>query len=155
MRLIPLLDEVAWIASILNRQHPSAEAAAKVVIKEVAELLWLRDWYVLTVTWTEDVDGVPQVRVVVFGPYASEAEARQHAGDFKSPEFRVGVLPMRGLGKPEERPGGGFGYCCADGCGHPAWAHQAAGIRRGKCVMCKACKAYVASKPKTRRRKPG
>lgn len=149
MRLTPRADEVAHVAAILDAEHASAMAAAKVVIKEVAEMLWLRDWYLLAAAWIEEDGG----HTVFFGPYSSEAEARSWAGTFGKDGWMLQVLPMRGLGKPEERKSGGFGYCCTDGCGHPPWAHLFSGSSRGKCLICKTCDSFESSKPKGKPRR--
>lgn len=143
MRLIPRGDEVAEVVALLEADgYDSAEALAKDIIKTVVDFLWFREWHLLVI-----VSGEHQL---VFGPYASEAEAVAHGKLGANATTKFGTVKTRILAMPEERAGGGFGYCVVEGCGHPAYGHSMAGTSRGKCVLCDNCPAYEQVKKKPR-----
>jgi hypothetical protein len=149
VKLVPRGDEVAEIVAIMERDYPTGEAMAKDIIKQVADFLWFRTWYVLVI----------RKRNAAFGPFASEAEAHEFGRKFQgiivpSDPEDWGVAPVIGLGGTvEERQGGGFGYCCTEACGHPAWAHSMVGPSRGSCVLSSCnCGRYEQAKAKPKPR---
>ncbi|WP_326554697.1 hypothetical protein [Micromonospora sp. NBC_01813] len=154
MRFTPRKEEIQPVIDLLESEgFDSAEDMAKALIKAVVELLWFRDWYVLGV---KGGGGQP----VAFGPFASEAEARSLGTKLQGVLVPLdpsewGVVQVRGLGgTAEERQGGGFGFCCTEGCGHPAYAHSMSdGPGRGHCILCGrrgACQKYEQAQKGTR-----
>ncbi|MFY1620015.1 hypothetical protein [Micromonospora sp. WMMD736] len=152
MRFTPRKEEVQPVIDLLESDDfDSAEDMAKALIREVVDMLWFRDWYVLGVSTG---DGS-----LAFGPFASEPEAKALGTKWQgsllpSDPARWGVVKVRGLGGTvDERAGGGFGFCTTEGCGHPAYAHSMEGSARGYCVVCGrhgACGKYAQAKPKAR-----
>jgi len=135
VRLIPRGDEVAEVVALLESDgYDSAADLAKDIIKTVVDFLWFREWHLLVIQANEIQ--------LVFGPYASEAEAVAHGKLGANAATKFGTVKTRILAMPEERAGGGFGYCVVEGCGHPGYLHSMAGSSRGKCVLCDNCPEY-------------
>lgn len=154
MRFTPRKEEIERIVSILESDdYDSGESMAKALLLEIVDMLWFRDWWVLASRGSD--------YQVVFGPFASEAEARAVGQKWQGvlmpgDPMGWGVVQVHGLGgTAEERAGGGFGYCSAEDCGHPAYGHSMAGTSRGKCLLCKGCSKYeqqVKGKRATRKK---
>ncbi|MDH6462090.1 hypothetical protein M2302_002265 [Micromonospora sp. A200] len=133
MRITPRKDEVAAVVAILESdQYNSADAMAKAVIKEVAELLDMRDWVALTHRFGDGQLGIN------WGPFASESEALKLAGKvgingkFGTVKLHSpGLLLANTVGA--KRPTKDF--CTDIRCMHAAWVHSAVGNSRGACVL--------------------
>ncbi|MFY1686315.1 hypothetical protein [Plantactinospora sp. WMMB782] len=148
MRLTPRGEEVREVVATLESDDfDTPEDMAKALIKQVADLLWFRTWYVL---------GVRRGEGAAFGPFSSEAEAKTYGKKYEGaliPPDDWGVVPVYGMGQVATneaggRPGGGYGYCATDGCGCPAYAHAQEGTSRGKCVVCGVCPKFAQAETK-------
>lgn len=135
MKLTPRADEYKPVIEILESdEYDNAEKMAKAVVKAVAEMLWMRDWYALTHHFDGGTFGVN------WGPFASEAEALSLAEKLGLPEDQfgtvhlasAGVLLANVVGKP-----GAKGYCQTPDCGHPPMTHlmNKNGKQRGACPL--------------------
>lgn len=103
---------------------------AKALIKEVADMLSMRDWVALTHTWAEGQRGLN------WAPFATQAEAEAMAkkvgglgGTFRVVKlFSPGTLLADIQGKKDWN-----GYC--HDCGHAPFTHSIATSARGKCLL--------------------
>lgn len=132
MRLTPRSEEVKAVVAILESdEFDSAQAMAKTLIKEVAEILSMRDWWALAHRFKGDTSGG-----INWGPYASPAEAQKAAekyigaGEFKAVKvYSAGQVEAKAEGKKWK------GYCEVAGCHHAKFLHMADGSSRGKCGL--------------------
>lgn len=141
MRFTPRADEVAAIAAILDQDHASADAAAKAVLKEAAELLTMRDWFAVSHTWANQSSGVN------VGVFASEADAKGLM-DKLAPGGKAMIVKLHSSGQILAQVDGKKGskeHCQDVMCAHPGWSHLASGSTRGACALpnCK-CRAWQA-----------
>ncbi|GGK13044.1 hypothetical protein GCM10010124_01970 [Pilimelia terevasa] len=130
MRITPRKEEVSRVVAILESDgFTDADQMAKALIKEVADILAMRDWYALVHTWNSGERGLN------WAPFASESEALRTAA-------RVGIGGRYGVVKlyspgalvaNHEGKKGWPGYCQT--CGHPPFTHSMAGNARGKCLL--------------------
>jgi hypothetical protein len=134
MRITPRREEVKAIVEILESdQYDSADAMAKALIKEVAELMDLRDWVALTHRFGE------QDRVGInWGPFASDSEATKYAekvginGKFATVKlYSPGILLANATSAKRTIKD----FCTNPACMHASWTHSAVGNGRGKCVL--------------------
>ncbi|WP_372407245.1 hypothetical protein [Streptomyces luteireticuli] len=109
----------------------SADQMAKAVIKEVAEILQMRDWVALVHTWADGHRGLN------FAPFGNSAEAEAFAkrmafgGTGRLVRLHSpGVLLANTTGKK-----GWKGYCLHPECGHAPFTHSAATAARGACQI--------------------
>jgi hypothetical protein len=139
MRLTPRKEEIKEVVATLESdQFDSADAMAKALIKQVADILWMRDWYVLGTKFSED-----STFWLPYGPFASESEAesvfkKYGAGGKYARTVKIyspGRLVAYTTGKQ-----GWPGYCAGCGC-DPSW-HLQDGSSRGKCVQCPDCSKF-------------
>ncbi|MFG1602871.1 hypothetical protein [Actinoplanes sp. NPDC049265] len=142
VRLTPRKEEIDGVKTILESDDfTSADQMAKALIKEVAEMLWMRDWFALVHIGSAGKAGLN------WAPFASPVEALNMAekiaigGRFGTVKlFSPGVLLGNTLGKPNWK-----GFCRAEGCGHAPFLHLSDGNARGACglaSMC-TCKKYT------------
>ncbi|MGC4928048.1 hypothetical protein [Streptomyces sp. DT117] len=132
MRLTPRREEVDRVKALLESpDFSSADQMAKAVIKEVAEILQMRDWVALVHTWAGGHRGLN------FAPFGNETEALSFASKMafggtgrlvrlSSP----GVMLANTDGKK-----GWKGYCLHPECGHAPFTHSAATAARGACQI--------------------
>ena len=132
MRITPRREEIDRVVRILEcDEFTGAEQMAKDLIKEVAEMLWMRDWFALVHLNRDGTKGLN------WAPFSSPIEAFRTAA-------RIGVggrfgtvklySPGRLLANTEGKPGWP-GFCQNDGCGHAPWTHAMVGAGRGRCVL--------------------
>lgn len=121
----------AVVALLESDEFDSAEKMAKALIKSVADMLDMRDWYALTHRTEDEALGIN------WGPYGSESDAFAVAAKVgltgKWSAVRLaspGVLLANVDGKP-----GAKGYCQHPGCGHATFIHLTDGSARGKCPL--------------------
>lgn len=132
MRLTPRKEEIDGVKQILeNDGYDSADQMAKALIKEVAEMLWMRDWFALV-----HINGAGNAGLN-WAPFSSPIEALNLAerigvqGRFGTVKlYSPGVLLANAEGKK-----GWKGYCQDAACGHAPWLHLQAGAGRGKCGL--------------------
>ncbi|MGW6600559.1 hypothetical protein [Streptomyces sp. NPDC055036] len=132
MRLTPRAHEVQRVVDVLeDPSFEGPEQLAKAVIKEVAEIVQMRDLVVLVHTWAGGSKGLNM------GPFGtlSEAEAFAKKMSFGGtgrpvPITSSGVLLANHDGKTSWP-----GYCYEPGCGHAPWTHAIEGASRGKCHL--------------------
>ncbi|ATI18760.1 hypothetical protein SEA_DAUDAU_59 [Streptomyces phage Daudau] len=152
MRITPRAYEVKKIVDILeDPTFDSPEQMAKAVIKEVGDMLQMRDLYVLVHTWDSGHKGLN------FGPFGAVAEAESWAkkvaigGTGKIvPLTSSGIILANAQGKPDGWPG----YCWNPECGHSPNNHAIDGSSRGKChiVTCD-CSKFVKDDPSIKKTK--
>lgn len=135
MRLTPRKEEIKPVIEILESdKYDSAEAMAKALIKEIADILWMRDWYVLGCKFREeDTFALP------YGPFASDSEATSFAKKY-GPGGVAQTVKIYSPGRLQamrDGKAGWPGYCATCGC-DPGY-HLQDGSSRGKCVRCPDC----------------
>ncbi|MGW1040005.1 hypothetical protein [Streptomyces sp. NPDC002547] len=152
MRITPRSHEIQKIIELLeDPTFDSAEAMAKAVIKEVGDMLQMRDLFVLVHTWHNGGKGLN------YGPFGSVAE-----GEAWAKKVAIGghgrIVPLTASGitlaNVEGRPDGWPGYCYDPQCGHPPYTHSSSGTARGKCQLttCK-CDRFVKDDPNKKKTK--
>jgi hypothetical protein len=130
VRLTPRKEEIDGVKAILeDPSFESADQMARALIKDVAEMLWMRDWIALVHTWSSGHRGLN------FAPFASEAEARAFASK----------LAVGGTGRLVKLYSPGFmlanidgkkgwkGFCQHPECGHAPFTHSSVSAARGVC----------------------
>jgi hypothetical protein len=154
MRLTPRAHEIQRVVDILeDPTFESPEQLAKAVIKEVADIVQMRDLFVMVHTWESGHKGLN------FGPFGSTAEAEAFAKKMSFggtgrlvPLTSSGIMLANHDGKT-----GWPGYCYDPHCGHAPWTHAIEGASRGKCHLTECpCTKYVKDDPakkKTTRKK--
>ena len=139
MKLTPRAPEVKAITEILTSDaYATPEAMAKAVIKEVAEILAMREtWYALVIKGG--------AKAVNFGPYSSDAEVKQVAakvagagGEFHIARIGGGGLLAARLEGYNKRKWVNF---CAT-CGHAKDLHLTDGNSRARCALECGCPVY-------------
>ncbi|MEU5403755.1 hypothetical protein ABZ348_31240 [Streptomyces sp. NPDC005963] len=132
MRITPRTHEVRRVVDIL--EDPTFEGSgqmAKALIKEVADILQMRDLFVMVHTWANGEKGLN------YGPFGSPAEAEAFA---KKMSFGGSgkVVPLTSSGvmlANHDGKSGWPGYCHEPECGHAPWMHAIEGASRGKCHL--------------------
>lgn len=152
MRITPRAHELRKVVDILeDPTFDDPEQLAKAVIKEVGDMLQMRDLYVLVHTWAGGEKGLN------FGPFGAVAEAESWAKKVAIggtgrvvPLTSSGVILANAQGKPDGWPG----YCWNSECGHAPYNHAIDGSSRGKChiVTCK-CDRFVKDDPSLKAKK--
>ncbi|MEU7570294.1 hypothetical protein [Micromonospora sp. NPDC049240] len=133
MRLTPRREEVQQVVEILESdQFKSADDMAKALIKEVAEMLDMRDWVALTHRFGDGQLGIN------WGPFSSGIEANRYAekvginGKFGVVKlYSPGLLLANAQGAKKATKD----FCTNTHCMHASWVHSALGNSRGKCVL--------------------
>ncbi|MFI5942167.1 hypothetical protein ACIBCB_18180 [Streptomyces uncialis] len=131
MRITPRKEEVATVVALLeDDSFESASHMAKALIKEVGEILQMRDWIALVHTWENGHRGLN------FAPFASEVEARSFAAKMAFGGtgrlvklYSPGVMLANHDGKKWK------GYCQNEQCTHAPFTHSAATATRGACQI--------------------
>lgn len=110
---------------------PTGKKMAQAIIKEVADMLWMRDWYALAHRFQGDTTAGCN-----WGPFSSHSEALKAGsawigvGEYRSIKlYSPGQLEARAEGKKVA------GHC--RDCGHTKWMHAMDGSTRGKCHLTK------------------
>lgn len=132
MRITPRREEIDAVKALLeDPTFESADQMAKAVIKEVAEILQMRDWVALVHTWADGHRGLN------FAPFGNSAEAEAFAkhmafgGTGRLVRLHSpGVMLANTTGKK-----GWKGYCLHPDCGHAPFTHSAASAARGACQV--------------------
>lgn len=132
MRVTPRGEEVRAVIDIMERDL-TADQMAKTLIKEVAEMLAMRDWWALAFRFKgEDGGGVN------YGPFGSVIEAQKAAEKWIGAGEGMGIK-LYSPGQLEGRAEGSKwkGFCSK--CGHAGNLHKFKGTGRGECGLDK-CK---------------
>lgn len=152
MRITPRAYEVKKIVDILeDPTFDSPEQMAKAVIKEVGDMLQMRDLYVLVHTWADGSKGLNM------GPFGAVAEAESFAKKMSFggtgrivPLTSSGILLANHDGKKDGWPG----YCWNPECGHSPTNHAIDGASRGKCHRADcSCTKFVKDDPSVKAKK--
>ncbi|MEV5330818.1 hypothetical protein [Streptomyces werraensis] len=152
MRITPRAYEVKKIVDILeDPTFDSPEQMAKAVIKEVGDMLQMRDLYVLVHTWADGSKGLNM------GPFGAVAEAESFAKKMSFggtgrivPLTSSGILLANHDGKKDGWPG----YCWNPECGHAPFNHAIDGSSRGKCHRSDCtCTKFVKDDPSLKAKK--
>ncbi|WP_411120574.1 hypothetical protein [Streptomyces sp. x-19] len=132
MRITPRKEEVEAVKALLeDPDFDSADQMAKALIKEVGEILQMRDWVALVHTWSDGSRGLN------WAPFGNESEARAFASKLSIGGtgrlvklYAPGVMLANVDGKK-----GWKGYCQHPDCGHAPFTHSAASAARGACQI--------------------
>ncbi|WP_436739963.1 hypothetical protein [Streptomyces sp. BBFR102] len=152
MRLTPRAHEIKRVVDILeDPTFDTPEQLAKAVIKEVAEVVQMRDLFAMVHTWADGSKGLN------FGPFGSSAEAEAFAR-----RMAFGgtgrLVPLTSSGAMLANHDGKTswpGYCWDEACGHAPWMHALDGASRGKCQLDSCgCTKFVKDDPTKAKRKP-
>ncbi|MGW2539646.1 hypothetical protein ACWC5I_01895 [Kitasatospora sp. NPDC001574] len=116
-------------ALLESENFDSADQMAKALLKEVGEILQMRDWVALVHTWKDGSRGLN------FAPFGNESEAIAFADKIAIGGtgrlvklYSPGVMLANVSGKK-----GWKGYCLDADCGHAPANHSAVGAARGAC----------------------
>lgn len=139
VRLTPRAHEIQRVVDLLEDEtFEGPEQLAKAVIKEVAELVQMRDLFAMVHIWADGTKGLN------FGPFGSAAECETFA---KKMSFggtgKVVPLTSSGIALANAEGKDNYpGYCYEPGCGHAPFTHAVDGASRGKCHLgtCKCSK---------------
>ncbi|WP_328310182.1 hypothetical protein OG432_10825 [Streptomyces sp. NBC_00442] len=132
MRLTPRKEEVEVVKALLeDPSFESADQMAKALIKEIAEVLQMRDWIALVHTWSDGSRGLN------WAPFGSAAEAEAFAkkvsigGSGRLVKLHSPGVMLANVGGKK----GWKGYCQHPDCGHAPFTHSAASAARGACQI--------------------
>ena len=136
MRLTPHKHEIDGVITILESdRYSNADQMAKALIKEIAEMLWMRDWFALVHLNNHGTGGLN------WAPFASPVEALSVAekvgigGRFGTVKlYSPGVLLGNAQGKKNWK-----GFCQNPECGHAPFLHLMNGSARGACGLSSVC----------------
>ncbi|MFC9736702.1 hypothetical protein ACFVKC_02155 [Streptomyces noursei] len=132
MRITPRREEIDAVKALLEDPgFDSADQMAKALIKEVGEILQMRDWIALVHTWHDGSRGLN------FAPFGNEAEARAFASKMAfGGSGRLVKLHSPGLMLANHDGKKGWkGFCQDPECGHAPFTHSAASAARGACQI--------------------
>jgi hypothetical protein len=152
LRITPRSHEIQKVVDLLeDPTFDSPEQMAKAVIKEVGDMLQMRDLFALVHTWADGSRGLN------FAPFGSVAEAESFAKKVSiGGTGRVVPLTSSGiiLANVEGKQDGWPGYCWNPECGHSPNNHAIVGSSRGKChmTMCN-CDKFVKDDPALKTKK--
>ncbi|NWF28221.1 hypothetical protein HW130_18435 [Streptomyces sp. PKU-EA00015] len=132
MRLTPRKEEVEAVKALLeDPTFESADQMAKAVIKQVGEILQMRDWVALVHTWKDGSRGLN------WAPFGNEAEAKSFANKLSIGGtchlvklYAPGIMLANVDGKK-----GWKGWCFHPECGHAPFTHSLASAARGACQI--------------------
>ncbi|USH45894.1 hypothetical protein SEA_VIEENROSE_59 [Streptomyces phage VieEnRose] len=133
MRITPRAQEINRVTEILESgEYDGPKDMAKALLKEMADILAMRDSFVLAHTWADGSRGLN------YGPFGTEGDAKKfgerlggvggtaHVVPLSSPE----VLIANQDGKKSWTP-----WCVNEECGHAPFAHSMAAAARGECQV--------------------
>lgn len=128
MRFTPRSSEYKALALLLESgEYDNATQLAKAVVNEVADLLWMRDWYAVS-----HRGGILNVD---YGPFASEAQAKAFCTKELAGQGGVGhIVRLTSPGQLYARINGHSdweGFCKSCHC--PKYDHHHDGQALGKC----------------------
>lgn len=130
--LTPRADEYKPLVEVLESDaYGDAPSMAKALVKRAWELLSMRETHLLVI-------GHEGRAELVYGPFSSASQAEKLAkkigGDARFDYSVVRAFPAGVLeANLDSLPGGGFGYCRVDECGHMQALHLMNGTARGGC----------------------
>ncbi|GGN40244.1 hypothetical protein FHR83_007079 [Actinoplanes campanulatus] len=133
MRFTPRAEEVKRVVGILESgDYDTPEQMAKALLKDMADLMAMRDWVALSHRFSKGQLGLN------WGPFASVIDATstgEKLGGLGG-EFSVVTLNSTGrlLGNVSSRKGA-KDFCQHPDCGHAGWAHLMDGSARGRCGL--------------------
>lgn len=133
MKVTPRKDEVAQMVEVLDQDHASIQDAAKAALKAAAEILSMRDLYLVAYRPT----GVS--RVFAYGPFSSPSEADRAfakglgiGGDYQVVTLRSAILQGWRAEGQAGKPWKGFCAHCLHLEGDHLWATSGP-ARRDRC----------------------
>ncbi|MEU9795025.1 hypothetical protein AB0E27_31255 [Streptomyces sparsogenes] len=151
MRITPRAYEIKKVVDILeDPTFDSPEQMAKALIREVGDMIQMRDLFVIVHTWADGTKGLNM------GPFGAVAEAETFAKKANIggtgrivPLTSSGIILANVEGK-QSWPG----YCWHPECGHSPVNHAIDGASRGKChiATCK-CDRFVKDDPSLKAKK--
>ncbi|MET8111218.1 hypothetical protein [Streptomyces prasinus] len=152
MRITPRSHEIKKIVDLLeDPTFDNAEQLAKAVIKEAAEMIQMRDLFVLVHIWEDGTKGLN------LGPFGAVAEAESFAKKVSLggagrivPLTSSGIILANATGKQDGWPG----YCWNPECGHSPTNHAIEGASRGKCHRAEcSCSKFLKDDPSIKAKK--
>ncbi|MFE9925172.1 hypothetical protein ACFYQA_27435 [Streptomyces sp. NPDC005774] len=151
MRITARAHEIKRVVDLLeDPTFEGPEQMAKALIKEVAEIVQMRDLFVLTHVWADGTKGLNM------GPFGALAEAESFA---KKMSFggTGRVIPLTSSGIILANHDGKTswpGYCWNPECGHSPTNHAIEGASRGKCHRAECdCSKFVKDDPSIKAKK--
>ncbi|MEU3708979.1 hypothetical protein [Streptomyces catenulae] len=131
MRITPRREEIDAVKALLEDPgFDSADQMAKALIKEVGDILQMRDWVALVHTWSDGSRGLN------FAPFGNEAEARAFASKMAfGGAGHLVKLNSPGLMLANHDGKKWKGFCQDEQCGHAPFTHSAASAARGACQI--------------------
>ncbi|MEU7148451.1 hypothetical protein AB0B15_10485 [Streptomyces sp. NPDC045456] len=132
MRITPRKEEIDAVKALLEDPgFDSADQMAKALIKEVGEILQMRDWVALVHTWSDGSRGLN------WAPFGNAAEAEAFAKKVSvGGSGRLVKLHSPGTMLANiDGKRGWKGYCQHEQCGHAPFTHSAASAARGACQI--------------------
>lgn len=139
MRITPRKDETERVVALLESdEFDSADKMAKAIIKEVADILSMRDYYAITHRWGDN-------KGINWGPYGSESEAAKVAEKLQL-GGKWGLVKVYSSGMLAARMDGKLGWKgLCQSCGHVAEDHLMVASSRGRCARedCKQCETWT------------
>ncbi|AWY07627.1 hypothetical protein SEA_YOSIF_63 [Streptomyces phage Yosif] len=133
MRFTPRAQEYNRIVEILeSSEYDNAKDMAKALIKEMVEILAMRDTYAGVHVWQDGKKGVN------YGPFYSEGDAEKFVQYLGGIGGKLGLVKLYSPGAMQANYEGKKGWtpwCLDPGCGHAPFTHSMAGPARGKCHL--------------------
>jgi len=133
MRITPRAQEINDVVELLEScEGDDPKAVAKALIKGVADILAMRDSYVLAHTWGDGTRGLN------WGPFGSEGDAKKFGeklGGIGGTAYVVPLSSAEVLLANQNGKAGWTPWCVVPECGHAPFAHSSEGTARGACQV--------------------
>lgn len=133
MRITPRKQEVDEVEALLEGdQYDDSKAAAKGLFKTVADLMAMRDTWILVHTWSDGTRGLN------YGPFGSESEAVKFGERLGGVGGTAVVVPLHSPGVLAAAQDGKKSWsplCLDEDCGHAPFTHSMAGTSRAGCQI--------------------
>jgi hypothetical protein len=141
VRFTPRKQEYDAIVEILESpDFDSPQAMAKALLKEMVEILSMRDTFAGVHVWKDGTKGVN------WGPFYSEADAEGYLKHLGGVGGRLGLVKLYSPGALKANDIGKKGWspwCLDPDCGHAPFMHSMAGPARGECHLATCtCRKY-------------
>ncbi|MET9862005.1 hypothetical protein ABZY93_22360 [Streptomyces smyrnaeus] len=141
MRITPRAQEVNRVVEILESgDFDGPKDMAKALLKEMADILAMRDSFALAHTWVDGTKGLN------YGPFGTEGDAKKFGERLGGVGRTAHVVPLsspEALIANQDGKKGWAPWCTDPECGHAPFAHSMAAAARGECQVpgC-PCAAY-------------
>lgn len=133
MRITPRAQEVNAVVELLEScEGDDPKAVAKALIKSVADILEMRDLWVLAHAWADGTRGLN------YGPFGTEGDAKkfgERLGGIGGTAYVVPLSSPAVLLANQEGKKGWTPWCVVPECGHAPFTHSSEGTARGACMV--------------------